>query len=87
MILSKILDEWQNDSKFEQHVSKVSQYYEARRNVFHEAQWYLPKAGMFFWLKILNCPDTANLIEEYAVSEKVLLVPGKVRCHYTCLYN
>lgn len=40
------------------------------------AEWTIPSAGMFLWIKILGMKDTRDIIEKKAVEKEVLLVPG-----------
>ena len=89
-LISEILNVWNKEGEsFEHHVEKVCQFYKSQRNLFHQiaslkigdlAQWNLPAAGMFFWLKITGFEDTEKLISHSANTHKVLLVPGKVNC-------
>ena len=67
----------------------MCQFYEDQRDLFHQiaslkigdlAQWNLPAAGMFFWLKITGFEDTEKLVSHSANTHNVLLVPGKVNC-------
>ena len=38
------------------------------------AEWNVPQAGMFMWLKIIGIEDTKYLIEVRAVKKKVLFI-------------
>lgn len=40
------------------------------------AEWHVPVAGMFLWIKIKGISNSRQLIEEAAVKKEVLLVPG-----------
>ena len=86
-LISDILKSWQSENLFNQHIEKVSQFYKDQRDIFHKhatsllgnlAEWNLPTAGMFFWIKILNVEDTTQLVSVSADKHKVLFVPGKV---------
>lgn len=70
---------------FLKHADFVAGYYKNRMEVFRGfaekhltglAEWTLPKAGMFFWFKLVGVDDSFSLIKEKALEEKVLLVPG-----------
>jgi DNA-binding transcriptional MocR family regulator len=40
------------------------------------AEWHVPKAGMFLWIKIKGIPDVKQLIEEKAIKKEVKLRSG-----------
>ncbi|KAI8914183.1 pyridoxal phosphate-dependent transferase [Gorgonomyces haynaldii] len=70
---------------FLEHTLAVTAYYKQRRDVFCAAltkhlsgiaQWDVPDAGMFVWIKLLGVKDSFQLISTKAVEKKVLLVPG-----------
>ncbi|KAL4660922.1 kynurenine/alpha-aminoadipate aminotransferase, mitochondrial isoform X4 [Arapaima gigas] len=42
------------------------------------AEWHVPMAGMFMWIKLKGITDTQRLITEKALEKEVLLVPGNV---------
>ncbi|RXM95645.1 Kynurenine/alpha-aminoadipate aminotransferase, mitochondrial [Acipenser ruthenus] len=42
------------------------------------AEWHMPAAGMFLWIKVKGIQDTHKLIMEKALEKEVLLVPGGV---------
>lgn len=67
------------------HVSSVQALYRRRRDHFIAcadrhlaglAEWTVPEAGMFVWMRLLGIADSKVLIEGPARDEKVLLVPG-----------
>jgi kynurenine/2-aminoadipate aminotransferase len=85
MILSKILSTWKTDNGFNHHCDRVAHFYEQRKQVMVAAaekhltglaQWDVPEAGMFLWMK-LPFKDTKALIETKAAQAHVLLVPGQ----------
>lgn len=68
------------------HIDNLCQFYEKRRDSFlRSAETHLkglcefnkPVAGMFVWIRILDCEDSATLVASNAVDAKVLLVPGE----------
>ena len=72
---------------FERHVQLVSRFYRERRDLFVQAaekhltglaEWTVPTAGMFSWIKLNNINDSMELIQSKAVDAKVLFVPGGV---------
>ena len=90
-IVSALFDEWAlrhgGDAVrgFEARMEEVAAFYRARCDVFIAAaekhltgyaEWTVPSAGMFVWLRLLGVDDSHKLIAEHAVSAKVLLVPG-----------
>ncbi len=48
----------------------------AERHLRGLAEWSVPTAGMFVWLRLLGVEDAHTLISEHAVAAKVLFVPG-----------
>uniref|UniRef100_A0A4W3HC20 Kynurenine/alpha-aminoadipate aminotransferase, mitochondrial n=1 Tax=Callorhinchus milii TaxID=7868 RepID=A0A4W3HC20_CALMI len=41
------------------------------------AEWHVPSAGMFIWLRLKGVPDTYQLIMEKAMEKEVMFVPGR----------
>ena len=83
-ILLTILTQWGHEG-FLKHVQQVAGFYKSKRDelIAHcerhlvgLAEWTVPTAGMFCWLKLLGVEDSFSLIKEKALEEKVLLVPG-----------
>ena len=81
-----LLKEWGRDG-WEQHLQSVCAFYQSQRQAFLEcaekhltglAEWNTPGAGMFVWIKLLGVRDSHQLIQEKAIANKVLLVPGSV---------
>ena len=84
VITLAILEEMKHEG-FIKHTEYVSGFYKKRMEAFQAAakknltglaEWNTPSAGMFCWIKLLGIDDTYSLIQEKAVKEKVLLVPG-----------
>jgi kynurenine/2-aminoadipate aminotransferase len=48
----------------------------AEKHLGDVAEWRVPEAGMFLWLRLRLVTDSKQLIEEEAVRAKVLMVPG-----------
>lgn len=42
------------------------------------AEWNTPDGGMFLWIKVHGVRDTTKMIEDYAISKNVALLPGSV---------
>jgi len=72
------------------HAQNVAQFYCDRRDILLSAanvhlnglaEWVVPEAGMFLWIKLLNgVSDTKALIEDKAAKANVLFVPGQSFC-------
>jgi len=85
-IAAKVLQYFEGE-KWLEHTRQVALFYARRRDWFAAlckkhltglAEWNVPSAGMFFWIKLLNVTDSFSLINEKARTAKVLLVPGQV---------
>lgn len=86
MMVSQLLHSW-GEERFLQHIDGVLGFYRKQRDAMissaekwlnDEAEWYVPSAGMFLWLKLKCVTDTQQLIREKALKKEVLLVPGGV---------
>uniref|UniRef100_A0A7M4EWJ4 Kynurenine/alpha-aminoadipate aminotransferase, mitochondrial n=1 Tax=Crocodylus porosus TaxID=8502 RepID=A0A7M4EWJ4_CROPO len=64
----------------------VVEFYRAQRNTMLAAadkwlkdlaDWYVPTAGMFLWIKIKGISDTHQLVMEKALEKGICLVPGR----------
>lgn len=86
MMVSQLLHSW-GEERFLQHIDRVLGFYRKQRDAMissaekwlnDEAEWYVPSAGMFLWLKLKCVTDTQQLIREKALKKEVLLVPGGV---------
>ncbi|XP_060690977.1 kynurenine/alpha-aminoadipate aminotransferase, mitochondrial isoform X2 [Hemiscyllium ocellatum] len=86
LMVAQLLKQWGQDG-FLKHVDRVVQFYRTQRDAMHKsaerwlkdvADWQVPSAGMFFWMKLNKIPDTQQLISEKAIEKEVLLVPGRV---------
>ncbi|XP_037686943.1 kynurenine/alpha-aminoadipate aminotransferase, mitochondrial isoform X2 [Choloepus didactylus] len=67
--------------------SGVADFYRKQRDASVEAaekwlsglaEWHVPTASMFLWIKIKGISDTKKLIEEKAIKKQVLMIPGNV---------
>lgn len=84
MMVAKLLEKWGVDG-FITHTRSVSSFYEEKSRMFLKAadrhlkglaEWSIPSAGMFVWMKLLGIEDSSDLIRNKAVEKKLLLVPG-----------
>eukprot|EP00455_Lapot_gusevi_P049941 TRINITY_DN716_c0_g1_i1.p1 TRINITY_DN716_c0_g1~~TRINITY_DN716_c0_g1_i1.p1 ORF type:complete len:213 (-),score=77.67 TRINITY_DN716_c0_g1_i1:216-854(-) len=82
----KLMQHW-GPAGWEKHLNEVALFYLRRRDVLIAsaqrhlnklAEWTVPDAGMFLWLKLLGIEDTRDLISSKAVQAKVLFIPGQV---------
>ncbi|OZJ03672.1 hypothetical protein BZG36_03543 [Bifiguratus adelaidae] len=79
-----LLEKWGQEG-FQEHVHTVSQFYRKKMDAFVQhaekylsglAEWTVPEAGMFVWIKLNGIDDTNELITKEARDKKVLAVPG-----------
>ncbi|TPX62847.1 hypothetical protein PhCBS80983_g00084 [Powellomyces hirtus] len=84
MLAFSLLDSW-GKTGFLEHTLRVAAFYKDKRDTFLAAaekrlkgvaEWVVPDAGMFVWLKLLGIADSSDLIRTKATEKKVLLVPG-----------
>lgn len=91
-IAHAFLSEWGYDTFFE-HTRLVSEFYRKKRDAFAKAmekhltglaEWTIPEAGMFFWMKLRLPPtaaapegDSEELIRRKAFDAGVLALPGQ----------
>jgi len=84
-VVKKLLDYWGGIDGFRKHSREVALFYRSQRDEFlcaadkhltGLAEWNVPNAGMFVWIRVFGVDDTEQLIKEQAVNAKVLLVPG-----------
>ena len=68
------------------HIDEVASFYRQKRDEFVEclnrrmvgrAEWVVPNAGMFIWLRLLGgITNSYELVVTKAVKENVLAIPG-----------
>lgn len=84
VVIAQLLQQW-GQKGFLDHVDSVTEFYKKQRDVMLNAaekwlkglaDWYIPTAGMFLWIKIKGVSDTQELIMKKALEKEVLLVPG-----------
>ncbi|XP_057576244.1 kynurenine/alpha-aminoadipate aminotransferase, mitochondrial-like isoform X2 [Hippopotamus amphibius kiboko] len=84
LLVSQLLHQWGEDG-FLAHVERVIDFYRKQRDALLAAadkwlsglaEWHVPNAGMFLWVKIKGIHDVRNLIEEKAIKKEILMVPG-----------
>lgn len=84
-IVQKVLEAWGHEG-FHMHCQQVAEFYSQRRTAMVQAahqhlqglaEWSIPDAGMFLWIRIPHVVDTKTWIEEKAAQSNILLVPGQ----------
>ncbi|XP_040821923.1 kynurenine/alpha-aminoadipate aminotransferase, mitochondrial isoform X2 [Ochotona curzoniae] len=84
LMIYQLLHQWGQDG-FLAHIDRVVHFYRNQRDAALAAadkwlsglaEWHLPTAGMFLWIKVKGISDVKELIEEKAIEKEVLLVPG-----------
>lgn len=84
LMVSQLLHQW-GEAGFLAHVDRVTDFYRNQRDAILAAadkwlsglaEWHVPKAGMFLWIKVKGISDIKQLIEEKAIEKEVLFVPG-----------
>ncbi|XP_074847968.1 kynurenine/alpha-aminoadipate aminotransferase, mitochondrial-like [Carettochelys insculpta] len=89
---------------FLEHADRTMEFYRSRRDAMLAAadkwlkglaEWYIPKAGIFLWIKIKGISDTHKMLMEDTLKKGVSLIPGRafdvdssapspwVRCSYS----
>nr|XP_027783024.1 kynurenine/alpha-aminoadipate aminotransferase, mitochondrial isoform X1 [Marmota flaviventris] len=80
----ELLQQW-GEEGFLAHVQRVTDFYRSQRDAVLAAadkwlsglaEWNVPVAGMFLWIKMKGIPDTEQLIKEKALKKEVLMLPG-----------
>lgn len=84
LMVSQLLYQW-GEEGFLAHVDRTIDFYKTQRDLILAAadkwlsglaEWHVPKAGMFLWIKIKGISDTKELIDKKAVEKQVLFVAG-----------
>ena len=84
-VCAALLSKW-GEEGFDEHVESVVALYRAQRDAALRscekhldglATWTSPSAGMFLWISIEGCEDTASLVRDELGPAKVLMVPGE----------
>ncbi|XP_066488997.1 kynurenine/alpha-aminoadipate aminotransferase, mitochondrial-like [Tiliqua scincoides] len=84
ILLVQLFNKW-GQKGFLEHVARVEAFYKKQRDTMVAAaekrlkdlaEWYVPNAGMFLWIKIKGVSDTYQMIKEKALERGVSFVPG-----------
>lgn len=80
----QLLQDW-GEEGFLAHVHRVTDFYRGQRDAILAsadkwlsglAEWNVPVAGMFLWIKIKGISNAEQLIKEKALQKEVLMLPG-----------
>ncbi|XP_067601470.1 kynurenine/alpha-aminoadipate aminotransferase, mitochondrial-like isoform X2 [Pseudorca crassidens] len=84
LLVSQLLHQW-GEEGFLAHVDRVIDFYRKQRDALLAAankwlsglaEWKVPTAGMFLWVKIKGLHDVRKLIEEKAFKKEIFMLPG-----------
>lgn len=84
LLVSHLLYQW-GEEGFLAHVDRVIDFYREQRDALLAAadkwlsglaEWHVPTAGMFLWVKIKGIHDVRKLIEEKAFKKEIFMLPG-----------
>ncbi|XP_053442298.1 kynurenine/alpha-aminoadipate aminotransferase, mitochondrial-like [Nycticebus coucang] len=84
LMVSQLLHQW-GEEGFLAHVRRVADFYRSQRDAVLAAadkwlkglaEWHVPTAGMFLWIKIKGISDVKETMEEEAMKREILLLPG-----------
>ncbi|XP_010993248.1 kynurenine/alpha-aminoadipate aminotransferase, mitochondrial [Camelus dromedarius] len=84
VLVSQLLHQWGQEG-FLAHVERVTDFYRKQKDALLAAadkwlrglaEWHVPTAGLFLWIKIKGIDDARKLTEKKALKKEVLLVPG-----------
>ncbi|XP_066243992.1 kynurenine/alpha-aminoadipate aminotransferase, mitochondrial [Saccopteryx leptura] len=84
LMISQLLHQW-GEEGFLAHIERVIDYYRKQKDALLAAadkwlsglaEWHVPTAGMFIWIKIKGINDVKKLVEEKAIKKEILMVPG-----------
>uniref|UniRef100_A0A8B9XHD3 Kynurenine/alpha-aminoadipate aminotransferase, mitochondrial n=1 Tax=Bos mutus grunniens TaxID=30521 RepID=A0A8B9XHD3_BOSMU len=67
LLVSQLLHQW-GEEGFLTHIDRYC--------ILGLAEWQVPTAGMFLWVKIKGIHDVRKLIEEKAVKNEIFMLPG-----------
>ncbi|KAI5756667.1 AADAT protein [Gulo gulo luscus] len=86
LLISQLLHQW-GEEGFLAHVERVADFYMNQKDAIVAAankwlsglaEWNVPTAGMFLWVKIKGISDVKQLIEEKAIKKEILMLPGNI---------
>uniref|UniRef100_A0A8D1V317 Kynurenine/alpha-aminoadipate aminotransferase, mitochondrial n=1 Tax=Sus scrofa TaxID=9823 RepID=A0A8D1V317_PIG len=84
LLVSQLLHQWGEDG-FRAQMERVTKVYRKQMDALLAAadkwlsglaEWHVPTAGMFLWVKIKCMNDVRKLIEEKAMKKEIFMLPG-----------
>ncbi|XP_047616571.1 kynurenine/alpha-aminoadipate aminotransferase, mitochondrial-like isoform X2 [Phacochoerus africanus] len=84
LLVSQLLHQWGEDG-FRAQTERVTKVYRKQMDALLAAadkwlsglaEWHVPTAGMFLWVKIKGMNDVRKLIEEKAMKKEIFVLPG-----------
>uniref|UniRef100_A0A8D1SF48 Kynurenine/alpha-aminoadipate aminotransferase, mitochondrial n=1 Tax=Sus scrofa TaxID=9823 RepID=A0A8D1SF48_PIG len=84
LLVSQLLHQWGEDG-FRAQMERVTKVYRKQMDALLAAadkwlsglaEWHVPTAGMFLWVKIKGMNDVRKLIEEKAMKKEIFMLPG-----------
>ncbi|XP_063973377.1 kynurenine/alpha-aminoadipate aminotransferase, mitochondrial-like isoform X2 [Diachasmimorpha longicaudata] len=84
ILMFKLLESW-SPEEFDTHIAKVQNFYRSQRDMMVRsveehlkgvAEWSVPKAGMFVWIKLKTKDNALDLIMEKLIPNGVFIIPG-----------
>ncbi|CAL1675647.1 unnamed protein product [Lasius platythorax] len=84
MLLYKLFEVWEPQN-FEEHFKDIQKFYRERRDIMLAmvekhltglAEWYVPQAGLFLWIKLMAVDNAQDLVMNKFVPQGVFAVPG-----------
>ncbi|XP_053111681.1 kynurenine/alpha-aminoadipate aminotransferase, mitochondrial-like isoform X2 [Hemicordylus capensis] len=85
IIVLQLFEKW-GQKGFLEHTDRVAEFYKKQRDAMLAAadkwlkglaNWYIPNAGLFLWIKIKGVSDTHQMVTGKALDRGVALLPGK----------
>lgn len=89
MITAKLLDAWGIEG-FRKHLHEVQDFYLHKRNYLLDsmtkhltglAEWEVPEAGMFVWIRVKDVPDIYNMVSWFAMEVEGFGVRTKIESY------
>ncbi|XP_062991408.1 kynurenine/alpha-aminoadipate aminotransferase, mitochondrial-like [Elgaria multicarinata webbii] len=84
ILVSQLFNKW-GQRGFLENANRAAEFYKNQREAMLAAadkwlkglaDWYIPKAGLYLWIKIKGISDTYQMITEKALDKGVSLLPG-----------
>ncbi|KAG8230460.1 hypothetical protein J437_LFUL009949 [Ladona fulva] len=85
VIIHNLLESW-GPEDLHGHFKSIQTFYKSKRDIMLDAakkyltglaEWTVPEAGMFLWIKVNDVVDTYDMVMERGAKKNVLFVPGR----------